>query len=58
MYIDFYDQHPYTGAISEFIDANMNVENNCIHGYPMSNTRGKRMIWINKEIWEMLKKLS
>ena len=55
MYINYDDHITYTGAIYKYFKTNINAQNNCCRGYSIPDTRGKRIIWIKKESWEMLK---
>ena len=51
MYIDFDEYPPYSGAISEKYEANINAHIQCDHGYTYSTIKGNMLIWINKESW-------
>ena len=52
MYIGFEDYHPYTGAINEIFETNMNDHIKCIHGYYDSTFKGIILTCIDKEGWE------
>ena len=40
MYIDFDEYHPYSGAISEIFETNINAYIQCDRGYPYSKFKG------------------
>ena len=49
MYIDFDEYPPYSGAIQDFLEANIDAHIQCDHGFPYSTAKGKMLPWINKE---------
>ena len=51
MYIDFYDNPPYSGAILEIFETNSNARIHCDHGYPNSSIKDNMLTWINEESW-------
>ena len=48
MYIDFYEYLPYSDAISENFDNNVNAHIQCGHGYPYSPIKDNMFTWINE----------
>ena len=51
MYIDFDNYPPYSSAISEIFETNVNANIQCGHGYAYSSRKEKICIWINEESW-------
>ena len=51
MYVDFYQYPPYSGAISENFDTNINAHIQCDTGYPYSSIKDNMLTWINEESW-------
>ena len=55
IYIDFDYYSPYSGAVSDMFEKNINAHIQCDHTYPYSKMKDKMLTWINKESWEMTK---
>ena len=49
MYIDFDKYPPYSGALSENFETNINARIWCNHGFPYSTNKGNLLTCINKE---------
>ena len=57
MYMDFDKYPPYSGALSENFETNINACIWCNHGFPYSTNKGNLLTCINKESWEMTKNI-
>ena len=55
MYIGLDEYPPYSGAISDIFETNINAHIQCDHGFFNSTIKSKMLAWINKETWEMTK---
>ena len=51
MYIDFYEYPPYSSAISEILEANINAHIQCDNSYPHSSIKYNMLTYINEESW-------
>ena len=56
MYIGFDEYPPYSGAIYDIFETNINAHIQCDHSFLYSTIKSKILTWINKETWEMMKK--
>ena len=57
IYIDFGEYPPYSGAIYDIFETNINSHIQCDNGFPYSTIKGKMLTWINDETWEMMENL-
>ena len=54
MYIYFDGYPPYSGAISENFETNINAHIQCDNEYPYSSIKDNTLKWINEKSWEIM----
>ena len=54
MYLNFDGYRPYSDAIFENVEINVNANIQCDNGYAYSSSKEKIFTWINEESWEIM----